>query len=82
MNKDKEDRIRVRAFEIWQKSGQPEGSHDDHWHQATREIDAEDGIGTSPATEQVAPAWAPDPDSDQPSGPAEPKSPQKHKPLG
>ena len=62
MNKDKEDRIRVRAFEIWQKSGQPEGSHDDHGHQATREIDAEDGIGTSPATEQVAPAWAPDPE--------------------
>jgi hypothetical protein len=39
---EKHDRIRVRAFEIWQRAGQPEGSHMKHWHQAMQEIEAED----------------------------------------
>ncbi len=39
---EKHDRIRVRAFEIWQRAGQPEGSHMQHWHQAMQEIEAED----------------------------------------
>jgi hypothetical protein len=39
---EKHDRIRVRAFEIWQRAGQPEGSHMEHWHQAMQEIEAED----------------------------------------
>ena len=39
---DKEDRVRQRAYEIWQRSGQQEGSALEHWLQASREIDAED----------------------------------------
>jgi hypothetical protein len=42
---EKHDRIRVRAFEIWQRAGQPEGSHMEHWHQAIQEIEAEDARG-------------------------------------
>jgi hypothetical protein len=44
---DKQDRIRQRAYEIWQRSGQPEGLQEDHWFQATREIDAEEERGVS-----------------------------------
>jgi hypothetical protein len=42
---EKDDRIRVRAFEIWQQAGQPEGSHMEHWHQAMQEIEAEEARG-------------------------------------
>ncbi|MCR6631637.1 MAG: DUF2934 domain-containing protein [Magnetospirillum sp.] len=32
------DRIRRRAFEIWEAEGRPEGRHREHWLQAEREI--------------------------------------------
>jgi len=32
------DRIRERAYQIWESLGQPHGRHDDHWLQAEREI--------------------------------------------
>jgi hypothetical protein len=32
------DRIRERAYQIWESLGQPHGSHDDHWLQAEREV--------------------------------------------
>ncbi|UEM19304.1 DUF2934 domain-containing protein [Skermanella mucosa] len=31
------DRIRQRAYEIWQQEGQPEGKQQEHWEQAMRE---------------------------------------------
>lgn len=43
MSDDKHDRIRQRAFEIWEQAGQPHGDHESHWHQAVQEIEAEDG---------------------------------------
>jgi hypothetical protein len=36
---DKQDRIRQRAHEIWEKAGRPEGAHQEHWEQATAEVD-------------------------------------------
>ena len=42
---EKHDRIRVRAFEIWQSAGQREGAHMEHWHQAMQEIETEDARG-------------------------------------
>jgi len=42
---EKHDRIRVRAFEIWQRAGQREGAHMEHWHQAMQEIETEDARG-------------------------------------
>jgi len=39
MTDDREDRIRKRAYELWQQEGAPEGKPDDHWLQAEREID-------------------------------------------
>lgn len=44
MTENREDRIRNRAYELWQKAGAPEGKPDDHWYQAEREIDQGDGI--------------------------------------
>jgi len=39
---DLESKIRARAHRIWQQEGSPEGRAHDHWHQAQREIDAEE----------------------------------------
>jgi len=36
---DRQDRIRQRAHEIWEHAGRPEGAHQEHWEQATAEID-------------------------------------------
>lgn len=36
MADDKEDRIRQRAYEIWEREGRPHGRHEDHWHEASR----------------------------------------------
>jgi len=36
---DRQDRIRQRAHEIWEKAGRPEGAHQEHWEQATAEVD-------------------------------------------
>ena len=38
---DREQRIRERAHQIWEKEGQPEGRERDHWERAEREIDGE-----------------------------------------
>ena len=40
MNRD--DRIRLRSYDIWQREGRPEGRHEHHWVEATREIDEEE----------------------------------------
>ena len=44
---DKEQRIRKRAHEIWERDGRPEGQHDEHWDQARREIEDEDAGASS-----------------------------------
>ncbi len=35
---NKEERIRLRAYEIWIQLGQPEGREREHWEQARREM--------------------------------------------
>lgn len=37
-----EQRVRERAYEIWQKAGCPEGKAVEHWLQAEAEITAEE----------------------------------------
>ncbi|TGQ34663.1 MULTISPECIES: DUF2934 domain-containing protein [unclassified Mesorhizobium] len=41
MTDDRQERIRQRAHAIWERAGRPEGSHQQHWDQATAEIDSE-----------------------------------------
>ena len=43
MDSDKDEKIRRRAYEIWQREGSPEGRSDEHWSQAARELEDEDG---------------------------------------
>jgi hypothetical protein len=38
-----EDRIRQRAYELWERDGRPDGHADTHWERAAQEIAAEDG---------------------------------------
>jgi hypothetical protein len=35
------ERVRTRAYEIWEREGQPHGRHQDHWHQAKTELASE-----------------------------------------
>ena len=48
MRSDREERIRQRAYAIWQSEGHGHGQHEDHWHRAEREIAAEEA-GSSKA---------------------------------
>ncbi|MDX8480707.1 DUF2934 domain-containing protein [Mesorhizobium sp. VK24D] len=41
MDDDRIEKIRQRAYEIWQREGEPHGDHERHWHQAEMEIDRE-----------------------------------------
>lgn len=34
-----QDGIRRRAYEIWEQEGRPEGRHEAHWAQASREME-------------------------------------------
>ncbi len=40
---DQEQKIRDRAYALWEQEGRPEGREHDHWHQAHREITGNDG---------------------------------------
>jgi Protein of unknown function (DUF2934) len=42
MRSDREERIKQRAYAIWQSEGHRHGRHEDHWHRAEREIAAEE----------------------------------------
>jgi hypothetical protein len=35
---DVTERIRLRAYSIWEREGNPDNRHEDHWYQAEREI--------------------------------------------
>ncbi|HYD32913.1 MAG TPA: DUF2934 domain-containing protein [Azospirillaceae bacterium] len=57
MYQEDEERIRKRAYEIWEREGRPEGRADAHWDMAREEIAAKDNLtGTlmpNPATAEV-----------------------------
>jgi Protein of unknown function (DUF2934) len=38
MADDREDRIRERAYRLWEREGRPQGRHETHWHQASQEV--------------------------------------------
>ena len=41
MSEDVENRIRLRAYAIWEIEGRPNGRHTEHWFLAQREIEQE-----------------------------------------
>lgn len=38
MSKPTEEAIKVRAHELWEKAGKPDGREDEFWHQAEKEL--------------------------------------------
>jgi DUF2934 family protein len=58
MESDREKRVRERAYQIWQREGEPHGRADEHWAQAEAEIELEHELaadraaaGQKPTTE-------------------------------
>ena len=45
MNLDRRKQIEQRAYALWEAEGYPHGRHEDHWHRAADEIEAEDTVG-------------------------------------
>jgi hypothetical protein len=43
---DWEEKVRTRAYQIWERQGRT-GNPFDHWHEAERELKAEETAGTS-----------------------------------
>lgn len=41
-----EQQIRIRAYQLWEIAGQPEGREDEFWHEAEREL--KDGPTNNP----------------------------------
>jgi hypothetical protein len=35
------EKVRQRAYDLWVEAGQPEGRHEEHWAQASRELGGE-----------------------------------------
>lgn len=42
-----QEKIRDRAFQLWDRAGQPEGREQEFWYQAEREMAEEDEVDTS-----------------------------------
>jgi hypothetical protein len=51
---DKIEQIRLRAYELWQEQGEPEGLATDHWTQAEREL-TEGGANKGEGSQTGAP---------------------------
>jgi hypothetical protein len=43
--RSREERIRLRALEIWREQGRPDGRAREHWEQAEREVGGDGGNG-------------------------------------
>lgn len=56
MPKTREERVRERAYEIWEREGRMHGCDPEHWRRAEAEIDAEERRTTSTesASAQIA----------------------------
>ncbi len=37
---DREEKIRQRAYGIWEQEGYPHGRAEDHWHRAAHEVES------------------------------------------
>ena len=49
MNSEREERIRARAYQLWNEEGQPEGKEAEHWERARAEIEGGQGGEDTPA---------------------------------
>lgn len=61
---DREQRIRERAYSIWESEGRREGDHTEHWHRASQEVD---GASVEEANEQASQGF----DGEEPRKPSD-----------
>ena len=55
--KTMDERIRDRAYALWEQNGHPEGRAEEHWHQAQSDVQAED-VGSGPDSPGTLPHLA------------------------
>jgi hypothetical protein len=72
MPKTRDDKIRERAYAIWQRHGRPHGQHDEHWRQAEAEIEAEERAGVAPKASKPSETAEPRPQPESRAGRAAP----------
>jgi hypothetical protein len=49
MNDEREERVRRRAYQLWEDDGAPEGKADEYWGRAEKQVAAEyDAEGETP----------------------------------
>jgi hypothetical protein len=48
MNEERDQRVRERAYGIWESQGRPDGRHDEHWQEAERELAGEETLPPHP----------------------------------
>ena len=48
-----QEKVRDRAYQLWDRAGQPEGRDQEFWFDAERELADEDEFDTSEAAAQV-----------------------------
>jgi hypothetical protein len=71
MGDDREDRIKARAYEIWQREGSQPGHEDDHWLEAEQELDAENtGAGSAVSHDHESKRGIPETKANQAAGAA------------
>lgn len=90
MTPDRDERIRQRAHEIWERDGRPHGRHDEHWQRAREEIEAEalqmdsmKGVSADPAQDSPAPkrrGRAATSDAPEATADGEPSAPKRRSP--
>lgn len=50
---DREERIRRRAYQLWEDGGRQEGGAEEHWHRAAQDLDREDAERSGSAGKDV-----------------------------
>ena len=43
-----DERVRVRAYELWDKDGRPHGRNEEYWAEALRQILEQERLKTTP----------------------------------
>jgi hypothetical protein len=56
--RDTQDRIRRRAYELWEQHGRSEGHEAEFWHQAERELKGEASSSDTSKGVSANAAWA------------------------
>lgn len=55
MSTDREEKIRQRAYELWERDGAQLGRDQDYWHEAAEQIDAEERTAAVPESSPARP---------------------------